>query len=643
MKVLVPNYKIVAGSNAIYLTDNTTFTNNAFIKSIIADPLGPTWNFDLKRLLAIINLGTNELIYNPIDSTLGGTSNTYGVTLTKSISSYTGSEKLQIWYDALYPSPVLMFTSNQGSGNAGFAVSSDTALESESYYFVASNSAAEPVKLVIEEGGWNNDISSPWRKLYETVIPSVNHIGTNPAKYTTPTIKFSAPRIRFRVSSAITIYGVPVVTSPVNKIVERRFYGQFASPKNNCLDTLSLGVPSSHVYVPPEATTARISFNMNTTSTYLERTIPITATNNKIDWVTNSTAGVATVTTNAGYTPSGLATAINTALAASGINVTYDTNTKLYTFYGNGVNQFHLLFASGSNNANTIANTVGFPKADAFGQTSYTSSIPMCNFTNVWVEGCNDIFPGISHIANISSGSSNAIITADLGWDIKTGMYVSGYGIPIGTTVATTNGYNLISLSNTITATTASTTLTFYPNVLPGSYGAGMMGWETLYTSKDKIPYPVMPGPYLQSITNGGYTAIGSPTINFYSGYVPPTIAVGMIISNASNIPANTTITSITYNTLGWPTSATMSQNASGTASGLTLGFAGIPSQATLPLKNPTSYPASTTITPSAKTYYMEVPCAGYKWLRLNSCIGVSGTDYVAGSFIINEAIIRVS
>jgi hypothetical protein len=385
---------------------------------------------------------------------------------------------------------------------------------------------------------------------------------------------------------------------------------------------------------------------MSSTSKYLERSIPITAANNKIDWVTNSTAGVgnenSTVATNAGYTPAGLATAINTALAGSGINITYDTNTKLYTFYGNGINQFHLLFSSGSNNANTIANTIGFPKADAFGQTSYTASIPMCNFTNLWVEGCNDVFPGVSYIANISSGSFNASITGDIGWDIQTGMFVSGYGIPIGATVATTNGYNLISLSNTITATAASTTLTFYPNALPGNYGAGMMGWETLYTSKDKIPYPVIPGPYLQSVANAGYTSSGSTTINFYSGYVPPTVTVGMIISNV-NIPANTTITSITYNTLGWPISAVMSQAASGTAAGLTLGFAGLTSQATLPLKNPAAYPASTIITPNAKTYYMEVPCAGYKWLRLNSCIGVSGTDYVAGSFIINEAIIRVS
>lgn len=632
MKVLVTNYKIVAGSNAIYLTDNTTFTNNAFLKSIIADPLGITWNFDLKRLLAIINLSTNEFLFNPIDPTLGGTANSYGVTLTKSISGYTGNEKLQIWYDALYPSPVLMFTSNQGSGNTGFAVSSDTTIENESYYFVASNSAAEPVKLVIEEGGWN-DISAPWRKAYETVIPSVNHIGTNPYRFTTPTIKFSAPRIRFRVSSGITIYGVPVVTSPVKKIVERRFYGQYAFVKNNCLDTLSLGVPSSHIYVPPEATTARISFNMSSTSSYLERPIVINASNNSLAIAGGSPLSVPANT----YTPASLASTLNPGLTPD-IGCAYDANTKLFTFYSLTNTPFSLLLSG----ANSIANAMGFPKADILSVVSCTSSIPMCNFTNVWVEGCNDVFPGTSHLANISSGSLNAIITGDLGWDIKTGMHVSGYGIPLGATVSTTNGYNLISLSNTITASAASTTLTFYPNVLPGSYGAGMMGWETLYTSKDKIPYPVIPGPYLQSIANAGYTSSGSTLINFYAGYVPPTVTVGMVISNA-NIPANTTITSITYNTLGWPISAVMSQAASGTAAGLTLGFAGLTSQATLPLKNPAAYPASTMITPSAKTYYMEVPCAGYKWIRLNSCIGVSGTDYVAGSFIINEAIIRVS
>jgi hypothetical protein len=170
-----------------------------------------------------------------------------------------------------------------------------------------------------------------------------------------------------------------------------------------------------------------------------------------------------------------------------------------------------------------------------------------------------------------------------------------------------------------------------------GAYAANFMGWETLYTSKDKLPYPVMTGPYLQSLPNAGYVSSGSTTINFYAGYVPPSIAVGMTISNA-NIPANTTITSITYNTTGWPISAVMSQGASANAAGLTLVFSG------LPLKTPTAYPASTLITPNVKTnYYMEVPCAGYKWLRLNSCIGVSGTDYVAGSFIINEAIIKVS
>jgi hypothetical protein len=81
-----------------FITPTYTFTPGA--AGIGTLNLSGISNFDIKRLLAVINARTNTLIYNVLDSTLGYTSVlTTIITLDADTSAMLSTDPLQIVYD----------------------------------------------------------------------------------------------------------------------------------------------------------------------------------------------------------------------------------------------------------------------------------------------------------------------------------------------------------------------------------------------------------------------------------------------------------------------------------------------------------------------------------------------------------------
>jgi len=402
MKIPVTGYKIYPSSKYIELGENGSggnFTSNTFYKILNQDPFG-TYNFDLKRLLTIINQSTNEVIYSQVDSTLGGTAASGGVTLTKNITSYSGTESLQIWYDSPLnlPSQMLYWMSGVLSMSASSSLTSPTAtLDNNLYYFVFKNyDVNSSIKFSIDE-----IYNGAWRPTYEIQIPNnAASGGSSPSYVTTPIIQFINTKMRYRfnvqgtVTSGFQVYAIPVAagasSAPISRPIQRMYA---ASGSQGSFETFGFGSACTPIEVPPQTTKVKLQVNMAATGgSYIDKSITISASNQKIDFIAESTAFNVTVATST-YTPTTLATAIQTALSSSStaLKVAYNSITKLFSFYTTGGSPFTLLFATGANNANTIANTIGFQKADVYGSRGYASAqAPMVNYTQVWLEGSND-------------------------------------------------------------------------------------------------------------------------------------------------------------------------------------------------------------------------------------------------------------
>lgn len=101
------------------------------------------------------------------------------------------------------------------------------------------------------------------------------------------------------------------------------------------------------------------------------------SSNNAIDFVEVSMGSEVSVTVAAGeYTPSELATAIGDAMTAGSGNAstytcTYLTGSGTWRIATDG-SYLDLLFATGTNVANTIASTIGFAASDRTGAVTYT-------------------------------------------------------------------------------------------------------------------------------------------------------------------------------------------------------------------------------------------------------------------------------
>lgn len=100
------------------------------------------------------------------------------------------------------------------------------------------------------------------------------------------------------------------------------------------------------------------------------QTIHITSENNKIDFEETASSELTATLTVGVYTPAALATEVDTQLTAAGASaytITYDTVTRKFTLASDragGGGTFKLLFASGSNAANSAAAPLGFDDED---------------------------------------------------------------------------------------------------------------------------------------------------------------------------------------------------------------------------------------------------------------------------------------
>lgn len=108
--------------------------------------------------------------------------------------------------------------------------------------------------------------------------------------------------------------------------------------------------------------------------------IVITDANNKLDF-TDSTGGSFTATITEGvYSPTTLATEIDTRMtAASGTNsytVSFDTVTRKFNIE-QGSSPFGLSFGTGTNYLKSIAKSIGYDPKNQSGSTSYEATVPL--------------------------------------------------------------------------------------------------------------------------------------------------------------------------------------------------------------------------------------------------------------------------
>lgn len=102
--------------------------------------------------------------------------------------------------------------------------------------------------------------------------------------------------------------------------------------------------------------------------------------NNKLDFEETASTELTATLTNGSYTPSELATEIDTALTAAGASaytITYSARTKKFTLasdLGGGGGTFKLLCASGTNQADSAWATIGFDDEDQATAASHTST-----------------------------------------------------------------------------------------------------------------------------------------------------------------------------------------------------------------------------------------------------------------------------
>jgi len=108
---------------------------------------------------------------------------------------------------------------------------------------------------------------------------------------------------------------------------------------------------------------------------YYFNPITLLSTDTKIDFTDDDGTFVATVAAKTYKDPHALASAIKSAMDATAstktFTVTYSDTTGKYTFVVSSGAVFSLLFATGANLANSIANQIGFTAADRTGALTY--------------------------------------------------------------------------------------------------------------------------------------------------------------------------------------------------------------------------------------------------------------------------------
>lgn len=108
--------------------------------------------------------------------------------------------------------------------------------------------------------------------------------------------------------------------------------------------------------------------------------ITIDSTNNKLDFEETASSELTGTIASGSYTPSELATAVDTALTAAGASsytISYSEITRKFTLasdLGGGGGTFKLLCQSGTNQANSAWKTLGFDVEDQTTSSSHTST-----------------------------------------------------------------------------------------------------------------------------------------------------------------------------------------------------------------------------------------------------------------------------